>query len=410
MSPTPPGDPTPMPSGETTVPLTEIIIPLSDYAVSMGISYVWATVTSLVVCLIPVAARIYVRCRPVLRFGWDDCLMGAGLICAIADWAIFFPVALLNKSQTSTAAEMRIYAIRSYFGIPVWTLAMTLIKTSVILTLLRLPLKRTSKAVLYTLMFVIVSYCICAVSYQLFRCRPIQAGWDVMVQGYCPKPSVTLVVANLGAGINIVSDIIVSVAPAVIFWRLRRPLRERLIICSLTCLGLFASGASIIKVWIIHVTQEDTDIIAMGARVAKWTVLEELMSITAACSPAMKRPIEFLLGKCGIVLIQPESVISFVHMGSRHRRSDRRRSTMRRGGTDGSSSIQLNPMAVYSATRHNNRHAKDPPQLTSIVGQPKEDYTMQEEVPDDEYTEGWLVKKVADTGQICRMAAGATES
>ncbi|KAK3995529.1 hypothetical protein QBC44DRAFT_18682 [Cladorrhinum sp. PSN332] len=351
MSPSPPPTPTiPL----TVPPLSEILFPVSDQNVELAKSYVVTTSIALVASLIPFAARIYVRIRPLWRLGWDDYLIGAGFACAIVDWGIFFPAMYLSPGSISLS-DLRIAAMRSHLAVPVWSLAMTLIKTSVVVTLLRLPLRLTSRAVLYTMLVTQVAYCIAAVSYQMFRCRPIQAAWDIMIiDAKCPSSHVTVIVSTIGSAINITTDVVLSVAPTVIFWNLRRPLRERILICALSCIGFVASGASVLKAIIIATSQGEKDMVSMGLRVSKWTVIEQFVSVTAACSPALKRPIEYVLAKCGIVLIQPESAISFVHMGSRHERSERRtrrrqsiellegEEAIRRHGNDGSSSPRLN--------------------------------------------------------------------
>ncbi|KAK4164286.1 hypothetical protein QBC43DRAFT_288880 [Cladorrhinum sp. PSN259] len=326
MSLSPPSSSIPTPTPTLTMPPpSEIFVPVGEQKLMLAKSYVGITVTALVIALIPFAARIYVRLRPVWRFGWDDYLIGAGLACAIIDWGIFYPNVLLTQEHMSLS-DIRITAMRSHLGVPVWSLAMTLIKTSVAVTLLRLPLQATSRAVLYTMMVIQIAYCIAALSYQLFRCRPIQAAWDIsIIDEKCPSIQVTLAVSTLGSAINITTDIVLSVAPTVIFWNLRRPLRERIVICTLSCLGLLASAASVMKAVVIGTWQGEKDMVSVGLRIATWTVLEQLVSVTAACGPALKRPIEFVLAKFGIVLIPPESTISFVHMGLPDRRERMRR-------------------------------------------------------------------------------------
>lgn len=82
-------------------------------------------------------------------------------------------------------------------------------------------------------------------------------------------------------------------------------------------MGLFASGASILKAVMVGKADSADDLLELGITIGKWTVIEELASLTAACCPSLKRPIEYVLGKFGIVLIPPVAQISFVHMESR---------------------------------------------------------------------------------------------
>jgi hypothetical protein len=192
---------------------------------------------------------------------------------------------------------------------------MTLIKTSVVLTLLRLPLKRTWKIMLYIILAVQLSFGFSNTVYNLFKCRPYHAAWDMSVYPrQCVSEHVDVIVSHLGSSMNIATDLLLSIAPMLIFWNLRRPLRERILICSLTSIGLFATFASIMKVAVITQWTEADDRWATAVSIATWTITEQFVSILAACSPSLKKPIEVLLNKFGYPLVESDQFISFVHM------------------------------------------------------------------------------------------------
>ena len=216
--------------------------------------------------------------------------------------------------------------ILAYFAIPMWCLAMTLIKTSVVLTLLRLPLKRSWKTGLYVLLGIQLTYWLANTIYLFAKCRPYHAAWDFTVAvRHCPSEETDVLVSNIGSAINITTDLILSVAPMLIFWKLRRPLRERILICSLTGMGLFASAASIVKAVIIAQWTSTNDRWSTAITIATWTITEQFVSVLAACSPSLKTPIEKMLNKFGIPLVEHDQNISFVHMPSRLREGELRR-------------------------------------------------------------------------------------
>jgi hypothetical protein len=203
----------------------------------------------------------------------------------------------------------------AYFAIIMWCFAMTLIKTSVVLTLLRIPLKRPRKIMLYIILAVQLSFGFSNTVYNLFKCRPYHAAWDMSVYPrQCVSEHVDVIVSHLGSSMNIATDLLLSIAPMLIFWNLRRPLRERILICSLTSIGLFATFASIMKVAVITQWTEADDRWATAVSIATWTITEQFVSILAACSPSLKKPIEVLLNKFGYPLVESDQFISFVHM------------------------------------------------------------------------------------------------
>jgi hypothetical protein len=200
---------------------------------------------------------------------------------------------------------------------------MTLVKISIVLTLLRLPLRRAWKAGLYILLAVQSGFWLANMVYNFAKCEPRHAAWDytVLVK-QCPSEHVDTIVSHLGSAMNIATDLVLSVAPMFIFWNLRRPLRERILICSLTGMGLFATFASIMKVVVILQWTGAGDRWATAIAIATWTITEQFVSILAACSPSLKKPIEKLLNKFGIPLVEDDQYISFVHMPSRLRDDD----------------------------------------------------------------------------------------
>lgn len=317
-------------------------LPISERAAYLARVHIGTTIPLLALCLVPFLARIYVRVWPVWRFGWDDGFIVAGLVrqmttnrapfivvtdtdassvihqvCAIADWALL-EKELYLQSQAVPIHDAVFAVTLAYFSIPLWCLAMTLIKTSIVLTLLRLPpVKRAWTVALYILLAAQVTYWLANTVYLFAKCRPHHASWDFTVPvRRCPSEKTDIIVSSIGSAINIATDLVLSVAPMLIFWNLHRPLRERILICSLTGIGLFATVASILKAVVVAEWTRTEDRWATAISIATWTVTEQFVSILAACSPSLKGPIQRLLDKFGVQLVGNNSIISFVHVSS----------------------------------------------------------------------------------------------
>jgi hypothetical protein len=90
--------------------------------------------------------------------------------------------------------------------------------------------------------------------------------------------------------------------PISFIWKLKRPLTERILICSLMALGLTAAAAAVVKT--IKFSQEDNlsgDVMRNVLTITLWCKLEELFGLVAACAPTLKRPAESLLRRLGIL-------------------------------------------------------------------------------------------------------------
>ncbi|KAH6641170.1 hypothetical protein F5144DRAFT_124620 [Chaetomium tenue] len=330
------------------------MFPINERIALLSRVHIGTTIPLLVLCLIPFFARMYIRIWPVWRFGVDDGFIVAGLLFAITDWALleeeqYVKPQLISLEQTMLAVKL------AYFAIPVWSIAMTLIKTSIILTLLRLPLKRSYKGMLYALLVVQLTFGTANTIYNFAKCQPFHASWDMTVKDRrCPSNETDLVVSNLMSALNIVTDLLLSVTPMFIFWNLHRPLRERILICGLTGVGLFATFASIMKVVVIAGWTTAQDPWATAVSIATWTITEQFVSILAACSPSLKKPIENLLNKFGIPLVEQDPNISFMHIPPDMGGSGASRRLARRRLDDGEA--QLSPALSHTATAETSRN------------------------------------------------------
>jgi hypothetical protein len=202
----------------------------------------------------------------------------------------------------------------SWLAIAVWGLSMTCIKISIALTLLRIQGKeRGWRIFLYTVMAVQAVYGVGNTLFNLaIACRPLAAAWNPFIPGArCVSAEVMRSVSNLGSSNNITTDVLLSLAPATFLRKLNRPLRERVLVCVLMGMGLFASVSSIVKTVIVKDWTMPTDTTedwwAMGVSICTWTALEQLLGVLAACVPAMKGIFQRCLRAVGVPLTENKS-------------------------------------------------------------------------------------------------------
>lgn len=202
----------------------------------------------------------------------------------------------------------------SYLAIPVWGAAMTCIKISVALSLLRIPVNRLWTVFLYSATAVQVAYFIGNTVFAFLACRPLAALWDPRItEAYCAGPRASLIASYVGSAVNITTDLLLSLAPMVMLWNLHRPLRERVLVCCLMGMGILASVSCIVKAVIVRQWgRTDIDVWAQAMSIATWTIAEQFVAIMAACSPSLKGPLERLLRRFGIFIVHYNSQLSFV--------------------------------------------------------------------------------------------------
>ena len=201
-----------------------------------------------------------------------------------------------------------------WIAIGIWGLSMTCLKVSIALTLLRIQKKSLAwRIFLFSIIGLQCAYGILNVFFNLLiACKPLARAWDFRItEGYCVPVEVMKAASNTGSGVNIVTDIALSLAPAVFLRKLNRPLRERIFICFLMGLGLIASAWSIIKTVEVQKFYAPgvpiDEMIPIGITVATYTVLEQFTGILAACIPAMKGIFQACLGRMGVSLTDSRS-------------------------------------------------------------------------------------------------------
>lgn len=203
----------------------------------------------------------------------------------------------------------------AFMAIPTWGIAMMFIKISVAIMLLKLQIDLWWRIFCWLMIVIQIAWCIGNTLFVLLQCRPIEAQWNPAVLaegGSCLSVHTTRVASNAAAGVNICTDILLSLAPATFLWRLRRPFREKVLIGVLMGLGIFASVTSIIKSTLVAKwATPESDIWASAISIATYTMLEQLLAITAASAPYLKPYLQRTLHRFGISLMDTESQASF---------------------------------------------------------------------------------------------------
>ena len=192
----------------------------------------------------------------------------------------------------------------SFLSIPIWGMAMALIKASVGLTLLRIKSNVWYKTFIWTNMGLAGAYGVGNMFFILFSCMPLSAAWGDFANpddATCLPPTSIRIASVTGAVVSVSTDVLLSLAPVSFLWNLKRPLRERVVLGFLMGLGLLAGVSSIIKnTMIANFGKPGLDAAAMNISISTWTSLEMLLGVIAACIPFCKPAIESCFSKIGI--------------------------------------------------------------------------------------------------------------
>jgi len=233
---------------------------------------------------------------------------------AITDWALLKPETFMEPTLLTFPVATEAMKL-AYLAIPVWSCAMTCIKVSASLTLLRLPIGAWWKAFLYVITGLQIAYFVGNTVYVFVACIPLEGIWDFRVSptARCLGPKSSRIASNIGCAINISTDVLLSLTPMLIVWNMRRSLREKILVCSLTGIGLLASMSSFVKAMMVRKWGDPgIDTWAVAISIATWTVLEQFLAVMATCSPALKAPLQRGLKSVGVFITSYNSRVSFL--------------------------------------------------------------------------------------------------
>jgi hypothetical protein len=174
----------------------------------------------------------------------------------VIDWALLLAVISLGVPPSRSFLTLDEFQQVIKFGVlsvPIWALSIACIKTSVACLLLRFQQTRIWRISLYALIGVTIITSVGFFIFTFFQCIPLAAAWDPTIQGArCVGSNIFRIVSNTTSGINIATDIILSLFPLTFLRRLRRPLMEKVLVGVLMAMGMVASGASLTKAILIR--------------------------------------------------------------------------------------------------------------------------------------------------------------
>ncbi|KAK0751405.1 hypothetical protein B0T18DRAFT_457131 [Schizothecium vesticola] len=154
------------------------------------------------------------------------------------------------------------------------------------------PMVAVTIAIFSTRFYLRICFSIAFTVFWLTVCQPLSDWWDLTNDGHnCADTQTIRGVSITGASLNIVNNVLLSIAPVTFLWSLHRPAVERILVCALMGIGSFASVASIIKlVLLVRWTRqpEGDDLWAMAGSMNTWSVTEQFFAVMATCLPFLK--------------------------------------------------------------------------------------------------------------------------
>lgn len=159
-----------------------------------------------------------------------------------------------------------------------------LVKISIVASYLRVFPTKIFRWTMYILSTAIVAVWICSILVTIFQCKPIRGAWDFTLPRNCLEISKFF---YFSTAFSIFTDFSLCTLPLPVFYSLKLPTRQKVIISSLFAIGLFATVASALRMSVLG-DVDSLDVTMGSVPTLKWSVVEVGTGIICACIPALK--------------------------------------------------------------------------------------------------------------------------
>ncbi|KAK1807303.1 hypothetical protein LTR12_018351 [Friedmanniomyces endolithicus] len=236
--------------------------------------------------------RLYAKGRILKRLGLDDVLMTTALLVAIAH-AIVMTIAYHYGwgRHTQYLSDYQILNAVKWISVSqgMGVVAPALGRISFCLFMLQIVgltsrWKRLSLHVTWMSQILINTVCVVMIYTQ--SGVHVSALWGAE-RAKCLDPSVQTIYGYFQSGFNSLSDLYLTILPAIVIWNLQTQTTLKAGLSALLCLSIFAFAASVVKTYEIHILNERGDITWNFVNFVIWAALEINIVIIVASVPTL---------------------------------------------------------------------------------------------------------------------------
>lgn len=213
------------------------------------------------------------------------------MVLSITGMAIIIPevqngagrhLSFLDPAEATTGLKL------NFATQPIYLWAITTVKISIALFLLRITPNNTYKRSLWgIIVFLIVYTAACFITLML-QCTNLAILWDPTTKATCWTPTTLRSLSYLNSSLNIATDLLFAILPIPMLWNVQIRGRVKASLICIMGLGVFACAAGIIKMTYLFNYGKTGDFLWDSANITIWTVTECNTGIIASCLPCLK--------------------------------------------------------------------------------------------------------------------------
>ncbi|KAG2413164.1 hypothetical protein HFD88_002353 [Aspergillus terreus] len=247
-----------------------------------GVALGFAVLTFIVLSL-----RLFSRVYVLRKMGPDDYLIIGACIFSWAFSAITVVAVkygLGSHLKDVPKENMVTYALAVWLSSMFYLTTLGFIKSSVCVFYTRLGDRLLTRLSL-VMLGIVASQATSFVLVAAFQCQPIDKAWASTKPGKCVNINI-FYLAN--AALNILTDLMTYTLPLGVIFKLQMPVKQKVALGMILCLGLFACVSSIIRITYIPEMLRSSDATYAISGAMYWSVIEINVGIFASSIPSFK--------------------------------------------------------------------------------------------------------------------------
>lgn len=257
-----------------------------------GDAVVGVTVAFTILAVISTCMRLYTRIFMSQMGGVDDFFIAASTFLVVAlTVSMCLEVKYgMGQHQDNLTTHDNMW-LNTWFWASLWLYYLSLFfaKMAILFQYRRIFPQPTFRKLNYALMVFITAYSCWTIFSAIFSCSPVSYFWmqgiDPEADGKCLN---RLAVWFVNAGLNIFTDIAVTVLPLPVIKSLQLPKRPKLALMAVFCLGGVTCIVSLLRLQSLYAVSVSEDISWDNPMAALWSNLEVNIGILCACLPTLK--------------------------------------------------------------------------------------------------------------------------
>ncbi|KAM0798522.1 hypothetical protein BDR22DRAFT_808975 [Usnea florida] len=247
---------------------------------------------------VAVLLRMYTKVFILRALAWEDCRLDFYLLSQLLQVAETIPSGIVTRYGGGT--HMWNVQLQTFFDMLYWVnisavvygFVVFFIKLSILLQYLRIfAPTRKGNMFIYTGVHIciwsnLVFYLVETI-FEIAICTPRKKIWNpLMTTGHCFSVNATFQATGV---FNVISDFAILILPMPCLWRLRMPLRKKVLMTTIFATGFFACITSILRTYYTWKIVQSPDISYNMVPMGMWTYAELSTGIVISCLPVIPR-------------------------------------------------------------------------------------------------------------------------